>query len=88
MKHSMKRLLSLLLALIFCVSLFPAAALAVEPGEIARRKPLTGGPPRAAAPTAETRVRSRPRRIPARSRPRMGRSCQRAWWPPAPAAII
>ena len=35
MKHTAKRLLSLLLALIFCVSLFPAAALAEEPGEIA-----------------------------------------------------
>ena len=42
MKHSMKRLLSLLLALIFCVSLFPAAALAEEPGEIAPAETADG----------------------------------------------
>ena len=35
MNRKIKRLLSLLLALIFCVSLLPAAALAEEPGEIA-----------------------------------------------------
>ena len=46
MNHNAKRLLSLLLALIFCVSLFPSAALAEEPGEIT--------PAEEPAPPAET----------------------------------
>ena len=44
MKHSMKRLLSLLLALIFCVSLFPAA-LAEAPAETADGRAAEGGGP-------------------------------------------
>ena len=98
MKHSLKRLLSLLLALIFCVGLFPATALAEEPeGEIAPVEDPAPAPDQGDDSAPGGIIGPRPTRlsnpttrrmIPRPCRQRTGPTSRRKWSPPAPAAMI